>query len=321
MASKDSQPPIIAAFCTDSAAREPVEFGLAASRVTGAPLIVVTVAHGDVATHHALRASADAPHGAHADALEHLRRELEARGVLDVDMRVFEDRNTARGLAHAVDALEPELIVLGSSRRGTLGTLLLGATTERVIHDSACPVAVVPHGYAPPENGVKTIGAAYAPTPEGREAVAAAAALARAGGVTLRVIAVADDDHSADQSYGLMAGQHREITPEEEKAERRRVTAEAGLAEAVAELAAGVEHELDVLVNDPAEGLIAASKVVDLLVMGSRALAPRRAVMLGSVSRKVADHAACPLLILPRGGGAKRDALLGGAAEQAARRA
>ena len=115
-----------------------------------------------------------------------------------------------------------------------------------------------------------------------------------------------------------MAGQHREITPEEEKAERRRVTTEAGLAEAVAELVSGVEYELDVLVNDPAEGLIAASKVVDLLVMGSRALAPRRAVMLGSVSRKVADHGACPLLILPRGGSAKREALLAGAAEQAA---
>ena len=70
--------------------------------------------------------------------------------------------------------------------------MLLGTTTERVIHDSACPVAVVPHGYTRPENGVQTIGAAYAPTPEGRDAVAAAAALARAGGVQLRIITVAE---------------------------------------------------------------------------------------------------------------------------------
>ena len=75
-----SRPPIIAAFSADSAAREPVEFGLAASRVTGAPLIVVTVTHGDVATHHALRSSADAPHGAHHEALQHLEREFEQRG-------------------------------------------------------------------------------------------------------------------------------------------------------------------------------------------------------------------------------------------------
>jgi nucleotide-binding universal stress UspA family protein len=319
MSSTEPQAPIVAAFSADSAAREPVEFGLAASRVTGAPLIIVAVTHGDVATHHALRSSADAPHGAHLDALENLERELGRRGVRDVDIRVFEDRSTARGLAHAMDALEPELIVLGSSRQGAVGAVFLGTTTERVIHDSACPVAVVPHGYTRPENGVQLIGAAYAPTPEGREAVAAAAALARASGASVRVITVADDDHAADQSHGLMAAQHHEVSPQEEKAERRRGSTEADVAEAVAELLSGVKHEIDVLVNEPAAGLIAASKFVDLMIMGSRARAPKRALMLGSVSRKVADHCACPLLILPRGGSAKRESLLAGAAEQAAR--
>jgi nucleotide-binding universal stress UspA family protein len=163
------------------------------------------------------------------------------------------------------------------------------------------------------------IGAAYAPTPQGREAVAAAAALARAGDVEMRVIAVAEDDH-ADQSHGLTAAQHHEVSPEEEKAERRRASTEAGVAEAVAELVSGVKYEIDVLVNDPAGGLIAASKFVDLLIMGSRARAPKRALMLGSVSRKVADHCACPLLILPRGGSAGREALLAAAAAQAAAR-
>src|SRR4051794_32209986 len=152
MASTELRPPILAAFSADSAAREPIEFGLAACRVTGAPLIVVTVAHGDVATHYTLRTSADAPGGAHLRALEHLEKEFEQRGVRDVELRIFEDRSTARGLAHAMDALEPELIVLGSSQRGALGAVLLGTTTERVIHDSACPVAIVPHGYVRPEN-------------------------------------------------------------------------------------------------------------------------------------------------------------------------
>src|SRR5215210_2614432 len=144
------RPPIIAAFSADSAGLESVDFGLAASRVTGAPLIIVTVAHGDVATHHSLRSSGDAPHGAHADTLRHLQSGLEKRGLRDVEVRIFEDRSTARGLAQAMDVLEPELIVLGSSRRGALGSVLLGTTTERVIHDSACPVAIVPHGYVRP---------------------------------------------------------------------------------------------------------------------------------------------------------------------------
>ena len=98
------------------------------------------------------------------------------------------------------------------------------------------------------------IGVAYVPTPEGREALAAAAALARAGGVKLRVITVAEEDHAADQSHGLMASQHHEVSAQEETAERRRVSAESGLADVVAEIASGVECDIDVLVNDPAAG-------------------------------------------------------------------
>src|SRR3954451_16860202 len=142
MASSELRPPIIAAFSCDTAAREPVEFGLAASRVTGAPLIIINVAHGDPATHHALRSTGDAPHGAHHDALIHLERELQQRGLADVQIRTFEDRSVARGLAQAMDALDPELIVMGSSPRGAVGAALLGTNAERVIHDSACPVAI-----------------------------------------------------------------------------------------------------------------------------------------------------------------------------------
>ena len=74
-----------------------------------------------------------------------------------------------------------------------------------------------------------------------------------------------------------------------------------------------MEIEADLLVNDPADGLIAASRRVDMLVMGSRALGPKRAVLLGSVSRKVVAGAACPVLVLPRGAEQRRtraDALL-----------
>src|SRR6478735_3719918 len=215
MASSELRPPILAAFSADSAAREPVEFGLAASRVTGAPLIIVTVAHGDVATHHALRSSADSAHGAHREAIEHLERDLQRRGLRDVEIRSFEDRHPARGLAQAMDVLEPELIVLGSSQRSGVGSMCVGTVSERVIHDSACPVAITPHGYVRPENGVQVIGAAYSHTPEGREAVAAAAALARAGGVKVRVITAVDAHHAEDQSHGLLSSQYRDVSDHE----------------------------------------------------------------------------------------------------------
>jgi nucleotide-binding universal stress UspA family protein len=314
---RHSRSPIVAAFSPDSAAREPLEFGHAASQVTGAPLVIVTVKSGGPIMHN--MAGGDVPDADINRTIEHLKEGLKRRGLRDVEVRVFEDNTAARGLARALDEYNPELIVVGSTRRGNVGSVLLGTTAERVIHASSCPVAVVLNGYERPEAGVQLIGAAYSATPEGREALHAAATLARARGAKVRAILVIDKDH-AHENAGLMAGQHHESAPEEAEAARGRLGAEEDLRAAIGELAAGVEVEVDVLVNEPAEGLIAASENVDMLIMGSRGLGPKRAVLLGSVSRKVVDRAACPVLVLPRGATEKSEALLADAVAQAQQR-
>jgi nucleotide-binding universal stress UspA family protein len=290
--------PVIAAFSPKTGAREPVEFGLAASRVTGASLVIAVVVDKTPDTS-----------GGIATTLRELERELEQRDVYP-EVRAFEDSTAARGLARAIDELEPELIVIGSTSRGPTGSMLLGTTAERVIHVSACPVAVVPNGYRRPEGGVALIGAAYTDTPEGEDALRAAARLARVGGVPLRPICILDPKYAQEEARGLMAEQQHEVGAESGAAARVRVTTEARLRERVATLADGVEADLDVMVDDAAAGLIAASAHVDLLVMGSRGLGPRRAVILGSVSRRVIDRAACPVLVIPRGASETSDALL-----------
>jgi nucleotide-binding universal stress UspA family protein len=310
--------PIVAAFSPESAAREPVEFGLAASRVTGAPLIIVAVMHGGPLVHLDAGAIGESE-GDYAATVRHLELDLERRGIFDADIRVFEDNTPARGLARALDELDPELIVLGSTRRGKVGSVLLGTTGERVVHASGCPVAIVPNGYTRPADGVQLIGAAFSPTEEGREALHAAAILARAGRARLRSIIVLEAHHAGEQSPGLMAGQHHDVSPAEGEAARHRLAAEAELRAATAEAAEGVEAEVDVLFGEPADGLVAASELVDLLVMGSRGLGPKRSVLLGGVSRKVAARAACPVLILPRGSSEKSDLLLADARAQASR--
>jgi nucleotide-binding universal stress UspA family protein len=305
--------PILAAFSPASAAREPLEFGLAASRVTGAPLVIVIVHHGGTVMDN--MAGGSVAEGDEDRTIQHLRSGLQRRGLADVEVRLFEDHTAARGLARALDELDPELIVLGSTRRGATGSALLGSTAERVIHASSCPVAVVPNGYEAPEGGVKVVGAAYSPSPEGREALHAAASFARARGVKLRAITVIDPAHAGEQA-GSLAGQHHETSPEAEEAARGRLGRESELRELLAELP-DVDSEMDVLVNDAADGLVAASKAVDLLVMGSRALGQKRAVQLGSVSRKVVDRAACPVLVLPRGASAHSEALIADAEAEA----
>jgi nucleotide-binding universal stress UspA family protein len=317
METQDSQSrvPIVAAFNAAAGDRSPVEFGLAASRVTGAPLVVASVRKGGAVVRHLV---GDLEEGDEDRSLKHLRLDLQRQRRDDVEIRTFDDSTPARGLAQALDELQAALIVLGSSHRSAVGSMLVGTTAERVIHAASCPVAIVPKGYTRPDGGVRVIGAAFSHTDEGREALNAAASLARAGRVLLRAITVLDPEHAAEQSDSLLAYQHRDTSPTETESAIRRLEDEAQLKEAVSALGDDVEVEMDVLVADAADGLVAASQNLDLLVMGSRGLGPKRAVLLGSVSRKVMERAACPVLILPRGATEKTAALLAGAEAHAA---
>jgi nucleotide-binding universal stress UspA family protein len=259
--------PILVAFSPESARHEPVEFGLAASRLTGSPVVAVTVQRGGPLTTRFAGPLDDRPGGPRT--FEHMRLDLRRRRV-DIEVRVAEARTVAGGLAEAIEELEPGLVVLGSTRRARAGSVLMGRVAKHVMNDAPCPVAIVPSGYEASQAGVQVVGAAFAPTTGGVSALHVAGALARAGGARLRAITVTDG-----------------ISPE----------ADSELRAAVSEHAPGVAVEVDVIVHDdPARALVTASADLDLLVMGPRAGGHR----LGNVSRQVADRAACPILILPR---------------------
>ena len=59
-----------------------------------------------------------------------------------------------------------------------------------------------------------------------------------------------------------------------------------------------LEREV-VLAEHPAEALVARSRDVDLIVVGSRGVGGFRGVLLGSVSQRCAAHAACPVVVVP----------------------
>jgi nucleotide-binding universal stress UspA family protein len=301
--------PILVGYSPQTADRGPVNFGVAASRFTGAPLVVAAVYPGG----SDIDKLSGGEFGGDADGdkigLQQLQPELEAQGV-DASVKVVEHSTPARGLARTVEETGPRLVVVGSTRRGRLGRVLPGSTAERLIHGSPCPVAVVPHGHEMPEQGLQTVGAAFVPTDEGRAALRTAAAIARAAGAGVLATMVLSPKHAAEMSPGLMAHEHREQDPAEDRYARHRMEAANELETAIGELADDVEVERDVLFQHPAEGLEAASERVDLLVMGSRAYGPARAVMLGGVSRQVTARASCPVLVLPRGAEDQIDALL-----------
>jgi nucleotide-binding universal stress UspA family protein len=80
------------------------------------------------------------------------------------------------------------------------------------------------------------------------------------------------------------------------------------LAEAVSgalgdEHAAEIEQKL--VEGDPGDALVAESQSAELVVVGSHGRSGLKAALLGSVSRHVATHAACPVVVVKAPAGAE----------------
>jgi nucleotide-binding universal stress UspA family protein len=298
--------PILVGYDPSNPDHAPVEFGTAAARFTGAPLIIASV-HGSPA---ALGAAAgeiaeeqlldDA-----AEPLDHLKRRLSADGVR-AECRALPGTSAPRALHHAAEEFDAGLLVVGSTDRGDVGRVLLGSTAQRLVHGAPCPIAVVPHGWQA-GGGINTIGVAFVDTPEGHDALKGALALARRAGALLRVLS-AGKEKGFGKTFGGGDAMTRAVTYAD-IASADRVEAEHS-AEAAVAGASDVEIDYDISVGDPADFLIAASERLDLLICGSRGYGPKRAVMLGGVSRRITAEAHCPVIVLARGTEAGLEALI-----------
>ena len=290
--------PILVGYDPRTCDYAPIWFGATMARFTGAPLLVAAVE----------RSGEDVDPGGHVDedlmtdctaALAEVEDQLRAHHI-KADCVRLQSTSAARALHEAAEREAAGLLVVGSPRRASVGRLLLGSTAERLLHGAPCPVAVVPRvaGDPPPPN---TVGVAWVDTQEGADALRGAHVLAQRFGATLRAIAVLKER----ASYGLetetmvagQLGKDLEDVEGEHLAELRD-----RLQQAIAALEPGdVPIEIDVAVGDPAEIIVDISRHLDLLVCGSRGYGPLRAVLLGSVSRRVVSEAHCPVIVLPRG--------------------
>jgi nucleotide-binding universal stress UspA family protein len=136
-----------------------------------------------------------------------------------------------------------------------------------------------------------------------RAALRWALAEARLRSAPLRVV------HSWTPPYGSAAiGLDPTIEPmmgpayDPELLETVRTGAESILGTELAELSAesqGLEIEPVLFEGPPAEALVAQAENAQLLVVGSRGHGGLTGLLLGSVSQHVAQHAPCPLVIVP----------------------
>ena len=217
-------------------------------------------------------------------ALEHLADGASAQAVMS--------QSAARALQDAASDLQAGLLVVGSAHRGRIGRLVAGSVADGVLNGGGCPVALAPQGYERPA-AITQVGAAFADTPDGRSAVAFGGRIARAAGARLTVVTavprvdwtgVAPPGRAYEEALGLA-----------------RVAAARVAGTAADQLAAGVETTVRAVSESPVDALTEASRQLDLLVCGSRGYGPVRRVLLGSVSRRLAHEAHCPLIVIPRG--------------------
>jgi nucleotide-binding universal stress UspA family protein len=293
--------PILVGYDPRHADTAPAEFGAAAARFTGAPLIVASVDAVHHTRHdHRTGHIDDDLTGDSADALKSVETMLEGAGVA-VEYRRMHGTSAARALHEAADDSGAALLVVGASRRSAVGRAVAGSTGVRLLHGAPCAVAVAPRDWTP-TGRVETVGVAYVHGDEGREALRGAHALAASAGAKLRVFTVIKISSSTHlEADARQASWEHEVKDMTDVEGAHLIAAEDHLRKVAAELGGGVEIEPAAFIGHPADEIQHLSGLVDLMVLGSRGYGPRRAVLLGSVSRRLIDDAQCPVIVLPRG--------------------
>lgn len=290
--------PVLVGYDPRGDDRTPVNFGAAAARFTGAPLIVAAVQSGG-----GPGTDADLVEDCSA-AITRVEADLDGQG-LTVSCRALHATSAARALHQAAEEIDAGLLVVGSTHRSRMGRVLPGSTAERLLHGAPCPVAVVPRAWSGRPRGPQTVAVGFDDTPEGHEALRAAHTLAGRAGATLRVVHAVRDHLDMYAELEPKRPGRTDRTDLDDAEGEHKLVVDRIVRGRLADLGDGAVPapavEVDIFVDDPADALVAVSENVDLLVCGSRAYGPLRAVLLGSVARRVVDAAHCPVIVLPRG--------------------
>ena len=118
-----------------------------------------------------------------------LERERAAADV-EAELVSFVALSPGRGLHQLAEERGADLLVVGSSSRGTFGRAMLGDDTRTALNGAPCAVAMGVRGYAEHPGPLATIGVGYNDTPESESALALARELAAPTHAVIRALEV-----------------------------------------------------------------------------------------------------------------------------------
>lgn len=209
---------------------------------------------------------------------------------IEVETQAYLGGSPAGVLTRIAEREDFDAIVIGSPHRGALGRVMIGSVAGSLLNGAPADVAVAPRGYADSEHEApRTIAVGYDGAPESRVALRHAEAIAHRSNAKLEILTVVRPPIVAPVTVPGIGAPPSPADPKPM------------LSEALESVDPQLPAECDRLDGDPALALVeACEEGVDLLVVGSRGYGPIARVLLGSVSRQVAQKARCPVLVAKR---------------------
>lgn len=229
------------------------------------------------------------------ESAEVLLREVRDESGIEAPTRSIAALSVGRGLHRLAEIEGADLLVVGSTRHGRLGRVLLADGTREALAGAPCAVAVAPAGYADHASRLRLVGVGFDDSDEARHALDVARELAADLGASLAALEV----------VSLPRLEARPVASREGRAQALLTAADARIRDC------GVTDARSTY-GDPVDELTDFSAAVDLLILGSRDYGPVGRLLHGSTSRQLASVARGPLLILTRA--ARERTTAGGAA-------
>ncbi|MFI7063601.1 universal stress protein [Kribbella sp. NPDC050124] len=221
--------------------------------------------------------------------IQDVRRELKSRGGgLDVEADLTVG-SPAKRLAEI--AADGSMIVVGRRGMGTFQRLLVGSTSEALVHQATVPVVVVPTGWKPQEGTGPVVVAIDKAEEDAAIEFAATAAVER--NTRLRMVHAWDLPNVYSSDAAVVA------RIEDEWADGARRLVEAA-ADHWRQLYTGLAIETVAYRGHPVDRVVAAADQcrAPLLVVGGHRRHRMSPLLLGSVARGVLHHATCPIAVV-----------------------